>query len=179
MATQRKEWLQPESDAPLLRVAPMRYSDLGQVMEIERVSFPTPWSRSLYEREILNWEKNSIAVVGRRSEGGPVVAHAVWWLVADECHLATLAVEPTNRGRGLGDAMLRACLYDAIRRDLNHVVLEVRYGNNHAQALYEKYGFRTIALRKNYYQETGEDALVMLVSPVPEISVADLEVAWW
>lgn len=161
---------------PMIRVDRMGLADLDEVMKIETVSFPTPWARPLYEHEILNRLDDSVPVVARYRDQEEILAHAVWWLVADECHLANLAVAVEHRGKGVGDALLRACLLDALRRRLQYVVLEVRQTNRVAQRLYEKYGFRTIAIRQKYYQDNDEDAFVMMLSPLPEVDASGLEI---
>lgn len=160
----------------LVRVSRMRMGDIDTVMQIEESSFPVPWSRNLYMKEVTSLSGDSVAAVGRFADSKEVIAHAVWWLIADECHLANIAVAPMWRRQGVGDAMLRACIHDAIRRDLKYIVLEVRRSNINAQRLYTKYGFRIIAIRRGYYQDNDEDALVMMLSPVPSASLEGLEV---
>lgn len=108
---------------------------------------------------------------GRRSEADgsaaarlgrpPVLGFAGMWVLYDEAHVTTIGVEPTHRGRGLGELLLVAMFDEAIRRGANWLTLEVRVSNEPAQALYRKYGFHVQGTRKRYYSDNHEDAHVM------------------
>jgi len=133
-------------------------ADLDEIVAIENVSFPSPWSRRIFEREIE--ATNSYKRVIRFS--GSVVAYIVTWTIYDEVHILNIAVHPDFRKIGLGEMLLRDCLGFSYERGLKLAVLEVRTSNNSAIKLYEKIGFKTLRVRKKYYSDTGEDAYVMM-----------------
>jgi len=135
----------------------MRPEDLDQVMSIEVVSFPTPWSRDSYEGEM----KNSLARYIVVECEGQVAGYAGVWLVADEAHITNIAVHPDWRGQGVGEALLNALVAIAAGSGAQRLTLEVRPSNLPALRLYRKFRFLPVGLRKKYYSDTGEDALVM------------------
>lgn len=142
-----------------LEITPMRLADLDQVMEIERVCFPNPWSRQVFIEE-LEREWAHLEVV---REGPRVVAFCNYWLVRDEVHILNVAVDPTARRRGHAARLLAHIVVSARRRACRFVTLEVRKSNRGALKLYRSFGFRAIGVRANYYVEDGEDAIVMLL----------------
>ena len=133
-------------------------ADIDQILAIENVSFPSPWPRQIFEREIdaANSYKRAIRFSGN------VVAYIVTWTIYDEVHILNIAVHPEFRKIGLGEMLLRDCLDFSYNRGLKLAVLEVRTSNNSAIKLYEKIGFKTLRVRKKYYSDTGEDAYVMM-----------------
>jgi len=139
-------------------IQPMVVEDLPTVHDIERRSFSTPWPPHAYRTEI---ETNRLAtyLVVRVEE--VVVGYAGMWLMVDEAHITTFAVDPGWRRRGIGERLLLALLDLAIGRHAREATLEVRLSNLPARRLYEKYGFRPVGLRPNYYSDNGEDALIM------------------
>jgi ribosomal-protein-alanine N-acetyltransferase len=137
----------------------MTFEHLPEVMRIDRVSFPTPWSEHSYRSEICN--AAAYYLVARRQ--GHIVGYAGAWLVIDEAHITTLGVDPAFRRQGIGELMLLAILTEARARGVRRASLEVRESNEGAIRLYEKYGFRPIARRRGYYSDTGEDAIVMWI----------------
>jgi len=137
----------------------MTREDLDEVQRIEACSFPTPWSRALFEEEIDR--PFSDAIVAARREDGAVVGYAVCWTVAGESHLLNIAVHPDHRGRGVGRVLLRECIRRGARAGGRRIYLEVRPANRPALRLYFGFGFRPVGIRKGYYTDTGEDALVL------------------
>lgn len=129
------------------------------MLAIEAVSFPTPWSRGLFEEEI--WRDISDAIVAEEGGGGRLLGYAVCWTVAGESHLLNIAVSPDVRGRGVGAALLRECIRRGARAGSRLIYLEVRAGNDHAIRLYRNAGFEFAGIRRGYYTDTGEDAVVM------------------
>jgi ribosomal-protein-alanine N-acetyltransferase len=138
-------------------IGAMAEEDIPTVSEIERQSFPTVWRTDAYLKELRN--PASCYLVARWETR--VVGFAGMWMSQDEAHIATLAVEPAYRRRGIGRQLLVALLWEAIRRGAASVTLEVREGNHAAQRLYESFSFQTVARIGHYYMDTGEDALVM------------------
>lgn len=137
----------------------MRLSDLDEVMAIEADSFPTPWPRSGYEYELTS--NSSARYLVLLNPAGAIVGYAGQWLVADEGHISIMAIAPAWRGRGLGELLLSAMIGETQQAGAERMLLEVRTGNQPAQALYRKYQFQLVGRRPNYYRDTGEDALLM------------------
>jgi ribosomal-protein-alanine N-acetyltransferase len=136
----------------------MAVSDLDQVLEIERASFPTPWTRAAFCYEI---EQNKVArctvLRGRRG----MVGYLCLWEIGHEIHITNLAVHPEWRRRGVARQLLGTALIEGVARGVTLAFLEVRPSNTRALALYERLGFQVIGRRNGYYFDTGEDALVM------------------
>ena len=141
-----------------LRIEPMTLDDLPAVHAIERASFAVPWPDDAYSNEIRT---NRLAsyVVARLGE--EVVGFAGLWVMVDEAHVTTFAVDPRWRRRGVGERMLLALLDLAVARRAREATLEVRLSNLPARKLYEKHGFRPVGIRPRYYSDNGEDALIM------------------
>jgi ribosomal-protein-alanine N-acetyltransferase len=157
-------------------LAPMTLDDIAQVMTIDRLSFPQPWSEQSYRFELLENQHSYFVVALARAVSNPsngwlsrllgqplprqVVGYGGVWLVAGEAHINTLAVHPDWRRRGIGEQLLQALLAYARRRDSLAATLEVRVSNLAAQHLYRRYGFEEVGRRPRYYRD-GEDALLM------------------
>lgn len=143
---------------PALTLAPMTPEDLDEVLEIERLSFKTPWSRAAFRYEIVQNRVARCVVV--RAEAR-LAGYLCLWEIGHEIHITNLAVHPHRRGQGLARALLQATLEDGRVRGVTLAFLEVRPSNVEALGLYESLGFSVIGRRKGYYFDTGEDALVM------------------
>jgi len=137
----------------------MEPGDLDEVMAIEEVSFPTPWPRRLFEEEIVR--EFSDALVAFPAEGEGVLGYSVCWIVADESHLLNIAVRPDARERGVGGALLGECIRRVARMGAGRIYLEVRAGNASAIRMYEREGFSFLGIRRGYYADTGEDAILL------------------
>lgn len=133
---------------------------LAGVLDIEEASFNNPTSREWYERELARPEVCFIYVL--RTAEHPCAAFCAFWLIADQAHINNLAVRPEFRGRGLGIQMLAAVVAEAERLGAGSIGLEVRRSNIAAQRLYKKAGFREHGIRKSYYTQPVEDALLLI-----------------
>lgn len=163
-------------------VQPMTLADIDQVIEIEMVAFPAPWSARAYRYEITENEFSTMLVVRpahwlagqwiqpafqptlRRLglvKASPVLGYAGFWLLVDEAHICTIAVHPQWRGRGLGELLLLSLLDGGQQSGALRATLEVRVSNQVAQELYHKYSFEILARRKRYYTNNNEDAYIM------------------
>jgi ribosomal-protein-alanine N-acetyltransferase len=141
-----------------LVVEPMGIGDVAAVLEIERLSFSSPWPAYAFEQELT---ANRLAhYVVARSEGR-VVGFAGIWLMVDEAHITTFGVHPDHRRQGVGRRLLLRLAELSIDLGAARMTLEVRVSNAPAQALYRSFGFRVAGRRTAYYSDDGEDALVM------------------
>jgi [ribosomal protein S18]-alanine N-acetyltransferase len=132
---------------------------LDAVMEIERLSFKSPWSRQVFAEEIARtWAHVDVI---REGVSGQVVAFCNYWLVADEVHLLNLATHPQERRGGHGSRLLAHVIDYARRADCRLVTLEVRRSNESAQRLYRRFAFKAVAIRPKYYVDDDEDAVIM------------------
>jgi [ribosomal protein S18]-alanine N-acetyltransferase len=141
-----------------LVIEPMRLADLPAVHAIEQASFTTPWPPHAYRSEL---ESNRLATYLVARVGETVVGYAGMWIMVDEAHITTFAIHPGWRRRKIGERLLLSLLDLAVDRRAREATLEVRLSNLPARRLYEKYGFRPVGLRPNYYSDDREDALVM------------------
>ena len=147
------------------RIEQMRLADLPEVLEIEKASFRTPWPPHAYRTEL---ETNRLATYLVARIEGRVVAFGGMWIMVDEAHITTFAVDPGWRRQGIGERLLIAMLDIAIARGAREATLEVRLSNMAARRLYEKYGLRPVGVRPRYYSDDQEDALIMTSEPFAE-----------
>jgi len=163
---------------PRFVTARMEPADIPQVVEIDRRSFPLPWSEASYRHELAaNPASHLLVLVDLTGLSQPrfmarlfgaraarkVIGYAGFWFVVDEAHISTIAVRPEYRRRGLGEQLLVALLETALDLGVALATLEVRVSNAAAQSLYHKYGFEEVGRRKHYYRDNGEDAVLMTV----------------
>lgn len=146
-------------NAPGVCVRPMQEDDLRRVSEIERRVFPTPWSVASFRVE-LGGDPISLSLVAVVDEA--VQGYLVSWVVVDELHVGNVAVAPERQGSGLATRLLVTAYREAAARGAKYATLEVRVGNRRAISIYERFGLRPVAIRKRYYSDNGEDALVMM-----------------
>ncbi len=141
-----------------LAVVPMRRRHLKSVVAIEQQVFPTPWSLSLYLSELTMGATRAYFVA---MAGNEVVGYAGLMLAVGEGHVTTIGVSPRWQRRGIGRRLLLQLAETARKRGAEDLTLEVRVTNTGAQALYYEFGFAPAGIRKNYYAEVNEDALIM------------------
>lgn len=164
----------PEGSGLVLRE--MALADLDQVEAIDQVSFPTPWPKQAFQYELTR-NQNALCWVAEWAEPGqqPVlVAAIVVWLILDEAHISTLAVHPGYRQRGIAQRLLAKVLLECAQTGAAQAYLEVRANNHAAQSLYRKFGFDAVGIRKGYYQDTGEDAVLMTLASLDPGNLAEL-----
>jgi ribosomal-protein-alanine N-acetyltransferase len=142
-----------------LTIAPLRRRDLPAVVRIERRTSTNPWSIDLFRGELALPEASRSYRVARL--GRHLVGYGGLMFVVDEAHVTTLSVHPDHQRKGIGARLLLELVRDARSRGVRALTLEVRMGNQAARALYERFGFAPAGIRKGYYAEVGEDALVM------------------
>ena len=141
----------------------MKRRHLKGVMAIERQVYPRPWSPSLFISEMSETSNRSYLVARL---GRDVVAYGGVICYGEEAHITTIAVDPAHHRHKIGTRMMFELMSEAIGLGAGAVSLEVRMSNWGAQRMYGRFGFRPVGVRKGYYQETGEDALVMWADDV-------------
>ncbi|MDI3257733.1 MAG: ribosomal protein S18-alanine N-acetyltransferase [Kyrpidia sp.] len=136
----------------------MRTTDLDRIQEIERASFTMPWSRTAFYGELAD---NHFARYIVAQRGDVVVGYAGMWLILDEAHITNIAVDPDLRRQHIGETLLRYVMAYARSQGATRMTLEVRVSNTPAQNLYRKLGFVPKGVRRGYYTDNHEDALIM------------------
>lgn len=151
----------------------MRMADVAAVLEIERLSFSSPWPAFAFEQELT---ANRLAHYRVARLADRVVAFGGIWLMVDEAHITTFGVHPDHRRRGIGRRLLRQLAEVALELGSERMTLEVRVSNEAAQQLYRSFGFHITGRRVAYYSDDGEDALVMttpdLAGPAMQLVLA-------
>jgi ribosomal-protein-alanine N-acetyltransferase len=146
-------------NADPITIRPLAYSDLPQVIAIERRAFPTPWSLAMFVLELSKPSGVCLAVVNPQLPHEPIVGYLICSRYADVWHLMNIAVDPLARRQGYATALLEEMLRRAGPDE--PYTLEVRTSNAGAIRLYEQFGFRSAGTRPRYYHDTGEDAVIM------------------
>lgn len=137
-------------------------ADLQAVLEIDRLSFPIPWSEKTYKYEIRENQSSYVHVVEIPTEEGTrVIGYVGFWFIVDEAHISTIAVHPDYRKQGIGEQLLKCALREAIELGARIMTLEVRISNHTAINLYKKFDFKVVGSRPHYYRDNNEDALLM------------------
>lgn len=151
-----------------LQIRRLAYADLPQVIAIERRAFPTPWSLAMFVLELS--KPGGVCLAALRDAGtagearGRIVAYCICSRYDRIWHLMNVAVDPDHRREGLATALLSELIH-RVGGDDSRLTLEVRRSNAGAIRLYERLGFRAAGLRRRYYQDNGEDALIMWRTP--------------
>lgn len=151
------------------RFTPMTLDDVAYVGVLEPLCFPAPWSQDTYRHEISRNQNSSYWVLRPGSDEfgpeqsalPPILAYGGYWLLGDEAHIVTIATHPDYRRRGLAEHLLRLMIERAQAGGATDITLEVRMGNRAAQRMYDKLGFVKVGVRKEYYRDNREDALLM------------------
>jgi ribosomal-protein-alanine N-acetyltransferase len=150
----------PQPSLESVDLSPMRLDDVDAVLEIERQCLRPTWTREAIVEELgRDWARLDVV----RDGAAGVVAFANYWLVADEVHLLNIATLPPHRGQGHATRLLTHMLEVARRLPCRLVTLEVRRSNEAAQRLYQRFSFRSVGVRPNYYSDDQEDAIVMIL----------------
>ncbi|ACA54828.1 ribosomal protein S18-alanine N-acetyltransferase [Clostridium botulinum] len=140
-------------------VLPFSLEHIDGVMEIDNLSFSVPWSRNSYETELKNKFAKYIVVLNK--ETNKVLGFAGMWLIIDECHITNIAVHPNYRRLGIGNILMDEIINIGKEHNIIGITLEVRESNTAAKNLYYKYGFKDSGIRKGYYADNNENALLM------------------
>jgi ribosomal-protein-alanine N-acetyltransferase len=143
-----------------LRIQKLRRRDLRQVLRIESYVFPEPWSPTVFSSELALRKGRLYRAAW---DGDQIAGYIGFMMVGDEAHMTTIATTPAYQRSGVATTMIVDALRTLRADGIRHVSLEVAANNDPAQALYRRFGFAPVAVRKNYYPVTGQDAFVMWV----------------
>ncbi len=141
----------------------MNELDIDGVLAVEEQCFTTPWSRDGFVNEM----KNELSHYLVMTDGGKIIGYAGMWLIVDEAHITNVAILPEHQGKKLGEKLMKALIEHAKARGILSMTLEVRSSNQVAQGLYGKFGFAQRGVRRKYYTDTQEDALIMWCDALP------------
>lgn len=135
----------------------MEQQDIDEVLTVEQAAFAVPWSREAFLSEIQNpYAEYTVVTVD-----GQIVGYAGTWIIIDEAHVTNICLLPAYRGQRLGELLLRVMMARAKQSGATRMTLEVRRSNLRAQRLYKRLGFEERGIRKHYYSDTKEDAIIM------------------
>ena len=143
----------------------MTIDDVPAVAAIEAATFPTPWSEDAFRKEITD---NPVARYLVAKKDGAVIGFAGAWIILDESHITNIAILAEHRGNGYGRALTAALMQYLSNLGAAYATLEVRKSNVNAQNLYKSLGYVSVGVRKRYYEDNGEDALLMVCEHMPE-----------
>ena len=130
---------------------------INEVYQIELDTFAIPWTRGNFEKELVN----PIAIYIVALEQNKVIGYAGMWHVVNEGHIINVAVKEEKRRKGVGTLLIKKLTEIAIEKEMTGLTLEVRISNTAGQRLYHKFGFKAEGIRRKYYSDTGEDAIIM------------------
>lgn len=146
----------------------MKMSDIPQIVEIEKEAFTTPWTSAAFENELTSNHFAKYMVMQIDEE---IAGYGGMWMVMEEAHVTNIALRQKFRGKKLGERLLSELMQTAAFLGAVRMTLEVRESNYIAQGLYEKMGFRSVGVRRNYYTDNNENALIMWADlPKHEVS---------
>jgi ribosomal-protein-alanine N-acetyltransferase len=158
----------PTKEIYQLRFRPMNLADVARVHEIDIRSFSLPWPEKSYIFELTE-NPSSLSIVAEvfpQDLPFSVIGMSVVWIIIDEAHIATIAIDPEFRGSGYGRSLLTETLRQSMQRGAQQATLEVRESNLIAQRLYRSFGFTIVGRRTHYYHDNDEDAIIMTVTPL-------------
>jgi len=153
----------------------MRLRDVPAVVALERSVFASPWPASAFVHEVSQNPLSRYHVLRgkgavRQDHLPALLGYVGYWLAVDQAHVGTLAVHPEWRGRGLGELLFHTIVVEAREAGAATMTLEVRETNRPARNLYSKYGLEVVGRRRGYYTDNGEDALLMTVGGLPDVT---------
>ena len=151
-----------KSGIGVMEIRAMTPSDVPAVSELEQLVYPEPWSEKVFNDELAQPSRVYLLAL----DDGEVIGYAGLMVVFEDAHITTMSVAPAARGSGVGQRMMMKLVDAAIAAEAEHLTLEVRMSNDPAQALYRKFGFAPVGVRKDYY--LNEDALIMWASGINE-----------
>lgn len=160
-----------DPDDLVVQVGAMRRRHLRSALRIEQQVYPRPWSAALFQSELALRDTRAYFVA---RVGHTLVGYGGLMMTLDDGHVTTIAVDPAWHRVRIGSRLLLALAHEALARDATALTLEVRLSNRGAQELYRRFGFEPVGVRRGYYQDTGEDALIMWARHIREPAYRDL-----
>ncbi len=148
----------------LFSIVPAVSTDLDTIVSIEQESFPTPWTRLMFEAELIGNPFGRVFVVKRQTSNeavGGILGYICYWVVFEELRFLNVAVIASVRRQGIGRQLVEFAIQDGIKNETKRALLEVRTSNAVAKKMYERLGFQCYGRRKNYYTNPNEDAILM------------------
>jgi ribosomal-protein-alanine N-acetyltransferase len=168
---ERKTPLALDPDDLLVHIGAMRKRHIRSVLRIEQQVYPRPWSAALFQSELALRDTRAYFVA---RVGHTLVGYSGLMMTLDDGHVTTIAVDPAWHRSRIGTRLLLALAREALARDATALTLEVRLSNSGAQELYRRFGFEPVGVRRGYYQDTGEDALIMWARRIQEPAYGEL-----
>lgn len=163
---------EPTSGDAEVSIEPMTVDHLDDVLRIDALVYPRPWSASLWRHELSQQFRRCYLVA---LEGSSVVGYAGMMLLVDEAHVASVAVDPRYQGAGVASRLVAELLARGVEAGYDDFTLEVRMSNERAQALYRRFGFVPAGVRRNYYSDSNEDAMIMWMH---DAGSAEMQARW-
>lgn len=142
----------------MINIVKMTLKDVDEVSILEKTCFYTAWTKSDFIKELT---ENDLAIYKVAKQNNKIVGYGGMWHILDEAHITNIAVLPEARRMGIGSEIVKDLINISISKNIVSMTLEVRIGNLAAQKLYTKFGFKPEGIRKKYYSDTGEDAVIM------------------
>jgi [ribosomal protein S18]-alanine N-acetyltransferase len=141
--------------------------DITQMALLDKLCFSAPWSEDTFNKE-LNENDLALYILAEMKDTGQIIGYAGVWLIHDEGHITNVAVHPEYRRKHIGFAVINALMTESRNlAEINTFTLEARKSNTAAIELYKKFGFVDVGIRKGYYQDNKEDAVIMWTNPNP------------
>ncbi len=161
-----------------LKIQSLSHEYLCAILELDKACFGGLWTKEAYEREI---DSPNCDIYGLFSPKNPekLLAMACFWSILEEAHITILAVNPQYQRQGMGAALLYFLIKTARARGLERATLEVRVSNQAAISLYKKFGFNTAGRRRRYYQDKGEDALILWLGGIHQPNFSETLALWY
>lgn len=165
----------PGSAAHPWRIRLAERRDVGELLDIENLQFPEPWTKTMLLEEITNLESRRYSVA---EEDGVIVGYlGLMFVLKDELHINTIGTRRGHEGRGIATSLLDEAWDHVLARGVARATLEVAVSNTRAIALYRRYGFAPVGVRKNYYEKTHEDALILWADIAPRVDTPSRDVS--
>lgn len=155
-----------------ISVQQMQIADVPEVMKIDTGAFPAPWTKEIYEQELI--ENDFAHYFVMKTDTGDIIGYVGMWIIFDDAQITNIAVHQDYRGKKIGEKLFGFALAYAFQRGAQKLSLEVRPSNTVAKNMYRKFGLEEGSVRKNYYPDNGEDAIVMWVN-LTEVNFANFQ----
>lgn len=160
-----------------LKIQSLSHEHLSAILELDKTCFGGLWSKVAYQRE-LNSPNSEIQGLFSQKTGEKLLGMGCFWSILEEAHITILAVNPQYHRQGVGAALLYSLIKTARDRNLERATLEVRVSNQAAISLYEKFGFKTAGRRRRYYNDNGEDALILWLGGIHQPEFPETLANW-